>query len=159
MLHTCDSCQRFIREATCPFCGAAQEKQSATGGKAKLNVSRSALLVGGAIAVAGCADQHAVVVADMGTSDSGSDSNVAMADAAPDLGPDLSVIPAYGISPPDMGADMVSMADAYGIAPDMSEDLSIAPLYGIPPPDLGVDDAGGNTEDLSVAPAYGIPPP
>jgi hypothetical protein len=109
------------------------------------NVSRGALLVSGALAVAGCDDEASMIAAygvspfDAGMEDSGSiDASAQDSSATPDLGetedmatppadaePDFSVIPAYGVSPPDMGAPQ----DASVI----DRDMSIAPLYGIPP--------------------------
>lgn len=129
MLQLCKSCNRFAREAVCPFCqGEVGEKQSSSG-KVRNGVSRGALLVGGALALTACATD---------TPDG--------ADAAVDMRSDgpLSMADAYGIAPDMPQVDgPLSMADAYGIAPDMASedagvedsDMSIAPAYGIPPGD------------------------
>jgi hypothetical protein len=154
MLHTCENCDQFIRESTCPFCATVQKNSVVNPLKARLGVSRGALLVGGALAIAACGDST-TPDADLGIADAGSD-----ATTAADLGADLGVDAA---SPVDLGIDL-SIAPAYGVTPDAGElpdlgepDLSIAPLYGIAPADAGeVQDAG--EPDLSIAPLYGIPP-
>lgn len=145
MLVACETCDRFTRDAVCPFCGTAQSKPVATKPTALRNVSRGALLVSGALAVAGCDDDATMIAAygvspfDAGVEDSGSiDAGAEDASATSDLGeaedmsappadaePDFSVAPAYGVSPPDMGASQDASND--------DPDLSVAPLYGIPP--------------------------
>jgi len=104
-MRICEGCQRHVREASCPFCGAA----SYVVARPKSRMSRASLIGAAAVAIA-CSSSPPQD--DAGSQDSGSDSlqgayggppvDAATNDAAKDATPD-SPIAAYGGPPLDGG--------------------------------------------------------
>ena len=100
-MRICEGCQRHVREASCPFCGAASHVVA----RPKARMSRASLI--GAAAVALACGSTTQPQDDAGSKDSGSD---AMQPAyggpfdsgALDTGPD-SIQGAYGGPPVDAG--------------------------------------------------------
>ena len=118
-LVSCSSCARHIRrsETACPFCGELLVETSPSTASAARPLTRAAILLASAAAVAGCGKEPKAVESD-GTTDAG------FMIAAP-----------YGVPMPfDAGGNIPP-------PPPTDTGMMVAPAYGVAPPPA-IKDAG-----------------
>jgi len=128
-LIACTGCKRHVRHELCPFCGTHNELPAAAPPRPTAKLTRSALVLGAALGLAGCSSATGTTDAGSGTDGGGS-----------------------SIDGGGGGTDGGSMGTDSGSPADGGHDAGPIAAYGGPPLNDAGHDSGG------LAPAYGAPP-
>ena len=155
----CGECNRHVRigDATCPFCGAAQERGAPLPPRRVVGrrIARAAVMVATAVSPVACDTTSSLDDASLVAPDAGTPGR----DAEPaDMGPTDAEPADMGLTdaePADMGPTDAEPADMG--APDQG--FIAGDVYGVPP-DSGADAGEAGVPDMGFIPgdAYGAPP-